>query len=107
MFEINKEKMQEKKTEAMAREMFANMMIESILTSESAPEHIKLCVRTLAKARDLEKAVHDEIIHKYCTPGNEANVETLKKVVEYLEMVEIGIKQFVETTPFVANTEEE
>lgn len=106
MFDFTKEKMEEKMVENKAKDMFANLMIEAILTSEDAPEHIKLCVGILGKVKDNQKSLH-EIVEKYVAPGNEANAETLKKVKEYLELVEVGIKQFVETTPFVANTEEE
>lgn len=106
MFDFTNEKMEEKMLESKARDMFADMLIESILTSESAPEYMKLCVGILGKIKDNQKALL-EIKDKYCTPGNEANIETLKKVKEYLELVEVGIKQFVETTPFVKRSEEE
>lgn len=106
MFDFTNEKMEEKMVEHKAREMFANMLIDSILTSETASEHMKLCVGIIGKSIDISDAAH-EIMKKYVTPNNEANVETLKKVKEYLELVEVGIKQFVETTPFVAKTEEE
>jgi hypothetical protein len=106
MFEINKEEMAKRKVESEARSMFAKMLMESIMTSETAPEHMKLCVGVLSKIKDIDDVLHKEIISEYCTPGKEANTETLKKVLEYLGLVEIGIKQFLETTPFVAKTEE-
>ena len=106
MFDFTNEKMEEKMVESKAREMFADLMVKAILTSESAPEHVKLSTSIIVKVKDNDKALH-EIIKKYCTPGNEANIETLKQVKEYLELVEVGIKQFLETTPFVANTEVE
>lgn len=106
MFEINKEELENKKAERMAKRMLSKMMSEMLLEPD-APEHIKLGVRVLNKAKDIHDAIEDEIVSKYCTPGNQANPETLKKVLEYLELVEVGIKQFVEYTPFVANTEEE
>lgn len=106
MFDFTNEKLEEKMVESKARDMFANLLIESILTSESAPEYVKLSVHIISKIKDVNNA-STEIMKKYCNPGNEANAETLKKIKEYLEIVEVGIKQFVETTPFVMHTEEE
>jgi hypothetical protein len=106
MFDFTKEKMEKENAEHMARGMFADMVAEAILESESTPEHMKLCVGILLKGKDISKAMH-EINMKYVTSGNEADTETLKKIMEYLQLVELGIKQFVETTPFAPNTEEE
>lgn len=82
------------------------MMSDAILNSD-LPEYRKLTIRVLNKAQDVNEALHEGIVAKYCTPGNAANAETLQKVLEYLELVETGIKQFAVTTPFVAHTEEE
>ena len=105
MFEINKEELEQEKAKKMATKMFGRMMSEAILKSE-APEHMKLSVRIMDKSEDLQDAIH-ELVVRYVEPNHEANVETLKKVLEYFELVEVGIKQFSETTPFVAHTEEE
>lgn len=105
MFEINKEELEQEKAKKMATKMFGRMMSEAILKSE-APEHMKLSVRIMDKSEDLQDAIH-ELVVRYVEPNHEANVETLKKVLEYLELVEVGIKQFADTTPFVARTEEE
>ena len=105
MFDLTNEKLEEKMVEIKARDMFANMLLEAILTSD-APEHMKLCVSVIGKVKANQNALN-EIVEKYCMPENEANTETLKKIKEYLELVEVGIKQFVETTPFVMHTEEE
>lgn len=107
MFGINKENLEQKKAEHMAHKMLAKMMSQAILES-NAPEHQKLSIRILNKADDLQDAIH-ELVVRYINPteGHQANVETLKKVLEYFELVEIGIKQFSETTPFVAHTEED
>ena len=107
MFELNKEEMMKAKVESKARTMISKLMSEAILEAENVPEHIKLSVQVLGKARDINEALHEDIVEKCCTPGNQANAETLKKVLEYLQLVEVGIKQFVETTPFVAHTKEE
>ena len=98
--------LEEKKAENKAQDMLAEMLVEAMLTSETASEHDKLCIRVMRKAKNVSSAAH-EVMVKFVTPGKEADTETLKEVLEYLELVEVGIKQFVETTPFVAHTEEE
>ena len=105
MFEFNKEALEQAKAKKMATKMFSRMMSDAILESD-APEHMKLSIRVMDKSEDLADAIHDLIV-RYVEPHHVANAETLKKVLEYLAMVEIGIKQFAETTPFVAHTEEE
>ena len=111
MFEINKENMKKKleqdKAERIAHRMFNRMLSESLLESE-APEYMKLSVRVMDKSVDIQDTLR-ELVHHFINPieGRQANVETLAKVLEYLELVEIGMKQFVETTPFVKHTEEE
>lgn len=105
MFDFNNKKMEEEMVEVKARDMFAKLISKAILESESAPEHVKLVVGILDKVRDIYDAIH-KVEEKYCTPQNEANTETLKRVKEYLELVDVGINQFVETTPFVKHTEE-
>ena len=107
MFEINKEKIEEMEAANKAKSMFFNMMESMILGSEEAPESLKAFVRVVKKAREVNNAVTDCIVMKYCDPEHQANNETLKKVVEYLELVEVGIRQFVDTTPFVADETEE
>ena len=106
MFEITKEEMMKKKAEHEARKMLAKMMSEAILESDTASESMKLSVLILNKADDVQEGLHT-LVNNYVTPKNRANAETLKKVLKYLELVEVSIKQFVETTPFVKDTEEE
>jgi hypothetical protein len=107
MFEINEEKMMNANVEAKAKRMMSNMISQMLLEDESVSETTKLSVRALMKARDIHELIENGIVEKYCNPFNRANAETLKKVFEYLQLVEVGIKQFVETTPFVADTEED
>lgn len=107
MFEINKEEMMNAQAEKKAKKMLSKMMTDMILNSDTAPESIKLSVRVLDKAKDIHDLLEEGFVLKYVAPGNQANVETLKKILEYLELVEVGMKQFVETTPFVAHTEED
>ena len=100
MFEFSKEKMEQKKAEDMARNMLAKMVSEAILTSETASEETKLSVRILDKASNIQESIH-KLVDEHVSPGHRSNVETLKTVLEYLGMVEIGVKQFIESTPFV------
>lgn len=107
MFDINDKKVDEilaeKKAQRKFRKLMANMLLES-----DAPESVKLSIRVMEKIKDIyEDGLEEGIVLKYCQPENRANAETLKKVLEYLELVEAGIKQFVETTPFVADETEE
>lgn len=105
MFELNEEKLNESKIELKAKEMFADMLVNSLLNSD-APEFVKLGVRIMQQMKRINEALSEDIAKKYVSPGKEANVETLKYVYEYLQLVEVGIKQFAQTTPYVANTEE-
>ena len=110
MFDFTNEKMEEKIAERdadrKAKMLFSKMLSEAILSSEKTPENVKLTVRVMDKTTDIQEALR-ESVGKYITPGKEADIETLKKVLEYLELVEVGIKRFFETTPFVENTEED
>ena len=105
MFEMNKDQNIEKKAELKAKKIFAQKMMEAILTSDAAPEDIKLKTRIMMKVADINDLFGGEIVNKYCSPKIKTNVETLKKVNEYLDLVEIGIKQFLETTPLVEEIE--
>lgn len=106
MFGLNEENLMEAQAESKARRMLADMLAEALFESD-APESLKLSVRVIRKARDVSDTLTDEIVKKYAGPGKTANAETLKYVYEYLSMVEVGLKQFAETTPFVADDEEE
>ncbi len=105
MFGINNENLEQAKVEREALGMFAKMISETILNSETASESMKLSVRIMDKAQDLQDSIHD-LVNKFIDHGKRANAETLKTVLEYLGMVELGIKQFIESTPFVPDEEE-
>ena len=73
----------------------ADMMLKS-----SAPEEIKLGVRIVQQGKKVSKAAN-EIVEAFA--GDPATIkasgtETLKQVLEYLGLVEVGLKQFMETT---------
>ena len=79
--------------------MLADMLAEIMLES-NAPEEIKLGVRIVQQGKKVSKAAH-EIVEAFA--GDPATVkasdtETLKQVLEYLGLVEVGLKQFMETT---------
>ena len=105
MFEINKDEMMKKQAEHEARKMFARMMSQAILESETAPESMKLSVLVMDKSEDVNDSIHN-LVKKYVQPENRASTETLKTVLEYLGMVEVGIQQFIESTPFVPADDE-
>ena len=105
IFEVNKEEMMEKEAAHKAQKMFSKMLSQMLLESD-APEHMKLSVRVIDKAEKLHECIRD-LVRKYIDIGKVSDAETLKKVLEYLSLVEIGINQFVETTPFVNHEEEE
>jgi hypothetical protein len=103
---FNEEKLEQMKAENKVKDELRRLISEMILNSD-VPEHNKLVIKVLNKARDIEKQIEEGIVLKFVTPTKEANTETLKNVLEYLELVEVGIKQFIETTPYVPHTEEE
>ena len=105
MFEPTKEEMMEQNAAHEARRMLAKMMSQMILESDTTPEYMKLGVRVMDKTWDVRDAIFD-LAKNYVDVGKRANAETLQKVLEYLELVEVGIKQFAETTPFVAEETE-
>ena len=83
---------------------FADFLAQEMLNSD-APEYKKMSVRVLIKIKEIGEKL-SEISNKYVGKV-EANVETLTNVLEYLELVEVGIKQFIENTPYVPHTEDE
>ena len=87
------------KARNQASNMLADMLAEIMLES-NAPEEIKLGVRIIQQGKKVSKAVHEIIM---ALAGDSATVEasgteTLKQVLEYLGLVEVGLKQFMETT---------
>jgi hypothetical protein len=109
MFEFLKDEMEKKEAEQAAKNLFAKMISDAVLNSEKASEQQKLTIRVLNQANAVQDALSEQIVEKYIhpTPGKEATTELLKKVLEYLELVEVGIKQFSEMTPFEEHTEAE
>ena len=89
----------EEEARTQATEMLADIMADMMLKS-NAPEEIKLGVRVIQQGKKVSVAVR-EIIDAFA--GDPATIkasdtETLKRVLEYLGLVEVGLKQFMETT---------
>ena len=89
----------EEKARTQATEMLADIMADMVLKS-NAPEEIKLGVRIVQQGKKVSVALR-EIIDAFA--GDPATIkasdtETLKRVLEYLGLVEVGLKQFMETT---------
>ena len=87
------------KARSQASDMLADMLAEIMLKSD-APEEAKLGVRIIQQGKKVSKATY-EIIDAFV--GDSATVkasdtETLKQVLEYLGLVEVGLKQFMEIT---------
>ncbi len=101
MFDFIKENpdLEQIKAKRMAEKMFSRMMSQSILESENAPEYMKLSVLLMDKSEDVTNAIHEMVVRNVSpTLKNEKlNEENLKKILEYLSLVEVGIKQFIET----------
>lgn len=91
--------LEEMRARRQACDMLSDMLIEAMLKSD-APEEAKLGVRIIQRGKKVSKATQ-EIIEAFV--GDSAAVkasdtETLKQVLEYLGLVEVGLKQFMEIT---------
>lgn len=91
--------LEEMRARSQACDMLSDMLIEAILKSD-APEEAKLVVRIVQQGKKVNKATQ-KIIDAFV--GDSATVkasdtETLKQVLEYLGLVEVGLKQFMEIT---------
>ena len=89
----------EMKARSQATEMLADMLTDMMLKS-SAPEEIKLGVRIIQQGKKVSVSVQ-KIIEAFAgdpATTKASDTETLKRVLEYLGLVEVGLKQFMETT---------
>lgn len=91
--------LEEMRARSQACDMLSDMLIEATLKSD-APEEAKLGVRIVQQGKKVNKATQ-KIIDAFV--GDSATVkasdtETLKQVLEYLGLVEVGLKQFMEIT---------
>lgn len=81
-----------------ASDMLTDMLAEIMLKSDM-PEDAKLGVHIVQQGRKVSRATR-EIVEAFA--GDPAGLkpsdtETLKRVLEYLGLVEVGLKQFMET----------
>lgn len=84
---------------AEASNVFADMLADLLIEAD-VPEEQKIGVRICKQAHQIHKAVSD-IVERFadserCGDAAEA-FETRKQVLEYLSLVEVGLKQFMET----------
>jgi len=90
--------LEEMRARSQACDMLSDMLIEAMLESD-APEEAKLGVRIVQQGKKVNKTTQ-KIIDAFV--GDSATIkasdtETLKQVLEYLVLVEVGLKQFMET----------
>lgn len=91
--------LEEMKARNEARGMLADMLAEIMLKS-NMPEEAKRGVRIVQQGKKVCEATQ-EILEAFAgdpTRLKASDTETLKQVLEYLGLVEVGLKQFMETT---------
>nr|DAT94891.1 MAG TPA: hypothetical protein [Caudoviricetes sp.] len=91
--------LEEMRARNQACDMLSDMLIEAMLKSD-APEEAKLGVRIVQQGKKVSKATQ-EIIEAFVGDSaaiKASDTKTLKKVLEYLGLVEVGLKQFMEIT---------
>lgn len=92
-------KSEEEVMKARLESDFMDFIIRQMLESDVLPEKDKLSLRVGQATKEVNLIIHDHILMRYAKPGEEADEETLKQVVEYLSLLKTGIMQFVESTP--------
>lgn len=91
--------LEEMRARSQACDMLSDMLIEAMLKSD-APEEAKLGVRIIQQGKKVNKAtqkIMDAFVGDSATV-KASDTETLKQVLEYLGLVEVGLKQFMEIT---------
>lgn len=91
--------LEEMRARSQACDMLSDMLIEAMLKSD-APEEAKLGMRIVQQGKKVSKATQ-EIIEAFVddsAPIKASDTKTLKKVLGYFGMVEVGLKQFMEIT---------
>lgn len=91
--------LEEMKARTQASDMLADMLTEIMLESD-APEEIKLGVRIIRQCKKVRTATQEIMVAFADDPAElkATDTETLKQVLEYLGLVEVGLKQFMKTT---------
>lgn len=88
--------LEEMRARSQACDMLSDMLIEAMLKSD-APEEAKLGVRIIQQGKKVNKATQ-KIMDAFVGDSEASDTETLKRVLEYLGLVEVGLKQFMEIT---------
>lgn len=100
MFNFNEESLKKQRDEAEAKRMANKMMkdmLSDILLGGDGPEEIKMPVRIINTHSSINDAL-DNLIKKHVVKEvSKDDLEKFKTIYEYLQMVEVGIKQFIET----------
>lgn len=100
MFDISKEEFLKKEAEHKAKSMFAEMMMDAIITSDSTPKDLKLRTQIMKQVHKIQDLLSD-VLKKYIEPEKNPTVENLETVLTYLALVKSGLIQFLESTPLV------
>ena len=96
-------KVREAEIERRAARMAAKMTADRLLEMD-APEEIKMVVRVVEAARDVEFLLHD-VLEPMALASDDVNVENLKKWLFFLGTIKVQIKHFADKNP-IANKEE-
>ena len=91
--------LEEMRALSQASNALADMLAEIMLES-NAPEEIKLGVRIVQQGKKVCTAVQKIVAAFAGDPAGlkPSDTETLEQVLEYLGLVEVGLKHFMKTT---------
>jgi hypothetical protein len=107
MFKFDDKSLNKLAIEIAAKRMCVENVAKQVLVDPDVREDVKLGIRCIVQMQNINDTLSVCIANKYLLSGKDASVETLEYVYEYLQLVEVGIKQFAQTTPFVEYIEEE
>lgn len=80
-------------------EMLSNIISQIVLSDKDAPKCLKLQINIMDAHRNLNKTIF-KCLKKYVTPDSEAaeDIKTLKAILEYIKLVEAGVRRFFDET---------
>ena len=70
--------------------------LSDLILKSDAPEEQKIGVRIIRQARKVEQTTR-AIVNRFADPENNVPYSDAKQVHEYLQLVECGLEQFLET----------
>lgn len=84
---------------AKETEILSNIISQIVLSDENEPEVLKLQINIMDAHRNLNKTIF-KCLKKYITPDSEAaeDIKTLKAILEYIKLVEAGVRRFFDET---------